>query len=49
LIMGALLYSCPGDNTLSTTGTRVNDDTTILYRATKHDCAGCALLGVARL
>jgi transposase len=37
------VYFCPGDKTLTTTGTLVNDDATILYRATKHDCAGCAL------
>ena len=37
------VYFCPGGKTLTTTGTRVNDDATILYRATKHDCAGCAL------
>jgi len=37
------VYFCPGGKTLTTTGTRVNDDATILYRATKHDCAGCTL------
>lgn len=37
------VYFCPGGKTLTTTGTLVNDDATILYRATKHDCAGCAL------
>jgi hypothetical protein len=37
------VYFCPGGKTLTTTGTRVNDDATILYRTTKHDCAGCAL------
>src|SRR4051812_9161137 len=36
-------YFCSGGKTLTTTGTRVNDDATILYRTTKHDCAGCAL------
>jgi transposase len=36
-------YVCPGGNTLTTTGTRVNDDATLLYRASKHDCTGCAL------
>jgi transposase len=36
-------YLCPGGKTLTTTGTRVNDDATLLYRASKHDCAGCAL------
>src|SRR5437868_10895658 len=34
---------CPGGKTLTTTGTLVNDDTTMLYRMTKHDCTGCAL------
>ncbi len=37
------VYFCPGGKTLTTSGTLVNDDATILYRATKHDCAGCAL------
>lgn len=37
------VYLCPGGKTLTTTGTLVNDDATILYRATKRDCAGCAL------
>jgi len=36
-------YVCPGGKTLTTTGTRVNDDATLLYRASKLDCAGCAL------
>ena len=34
---------CPGGKTLTTTGTLVNDDATMLYRASKHDRAGCAL------
>src|SRR5258705_6283246 len=37
------VYYCPGGKMLTTTGTRVNDDTTLLYRASKHDCAVCAL------
>ena len=37
------VYLCPGGKTLTTTGTLVNDDATLLYRASKHDCAGCAL------
>jgi len=37
------VYLCPGGKTLTTTGTRVNDDATLLYRASKNDCAGCAL------
>jgi transposase len=36
-------YFCPGGKKLTTTGTLVNDDATILYRASKHDCTGCAL------
>jgi hypothetical protein len=34
---------CPGGKMLTTTGTLVNDDATMLYRASKHDCAGCPL------
>jgi hypothetical protein len=37
------VYICPGGKTLTTTGTLVNDGATMLYRASKHDCAGCAL------
>src|SRR3974390_2323378 len=37
------VYICPGGKTLTTTGTLVNDGTKILYRASKHDRAGCAL------
>jgi transposase len=37
------IYSCPGGKPLTTTGTLVNDGATILYRASKHDCQGCAL------
>jgi hypothetical protein len=33
------VYRCPGGKILTTTGTAVNDDATILYRASKHDCA----------
>ena len=29
------VYLCPGGKTLTTTGTRVNDDATLLYRASK--------------
>ncbi len=32
------IYFCPGGKTLTTTGTRVNDDATMLYRASKRDC-----------
>ena len=37
------VYYCPDGKILTTTSTRVNDDTTLLYRASKRDCAGCAL------
>ena len=37
------IYLCPGGKTLTTTGTLVNDDATMLYRASKHDCTRCAL------
>ncbi len=37
------VYVCPGRKTLTTTGTRVNDGATLLYRASKLDCDGCAL------
>ncbi len=37
------VYFCPGGKTLTTTGTLVNDDATILYRASKHDCTECTL------
>jgi transposase len=37
------VYVCPGDKTLTTTGTRVNDGETLLYRASKADCDACVL------
>ena len=37
------VYICPGGKTLTTTGTRVNDGATLLYRAGKTDCDACAL------
>ena len=37
------VYTCPGGKTLTTTGTRVNDGETLLYRASKADCDACAL------
>jgi hypothetical protein len=37
------VYVCPGGSMLTTTGTRVNDDATLLYRASKADCQACAL------
>jgi transposase len=36
-------YVCPGGTMLTTTGTLVNDGATMLYRASKKDCTGCAL------
>src|SRR5690349_24424127 len=37
------VYICPGGKPLTTTGTRVNDGETLLYRASKADCDACAL------
>ncbi len=37
------IYICPGGKPLSTTGTLVNDEATLLYRASKHDCQACIL------
>ena len=37
------VYVCPGGKELTTTGTRVNDDATVFYRASKADCSTCAL------
>jgi transposase len=37
------VYYCPGGTALATTGTLVNDGTTMLYRALQHECAECAL------
>jgi transposase len=37
------VYRCPAGKTLTTTGTIVNDGTTLLYLARKHDCDGCEL------
>lgn len=36
-------YTCPAGKKLRTTGARVNDDATLLYRASKHDCDVCSL------
>jgi len=36
-------YTCPGGRPMTTTGTRVNDDATLIYRASKRDCDACAL------
>jgi len=37
------IYTCPGGKMLTTTGTLVNDGATMLYRASKRDCASCFL------
>jgi transposase len=37
------VYHRPAGKTLTTTGTLVNDGTTLLYLARKHDCDGCEL------
>lgn len=37
------VYVCPGGKRLTTTGTLVNDADTLMYRASKHDCAACSL------
>ena len=40
---GTDTYRCPGGKQLTTTGTVVNDGSTLLYRASKHDCQACTL------
>jgi Transposase DDE domain len=37
------VYICPAGKVLASTGTLVNDGTTLLYRASKYDCDGCEL------
>ena len=37
------VYICPDHKMLGTTGTLVNDGTTMLYRTSKADCMGCPL------
>jgi transposase len=37
------VYICPGGKALTTTGTLVNDEATLLYRASKYDCDACEL------
>ena len=37
------VYVCPGGKMLTSTGTLVNDGDTLMYRASKYDCAACAL------
>ena len=36
-------FTFPGGKKLTTTGTLVNDNATMLYRASKHESAECAL------
>jgi transposase len=36
-------YRCPDGKQLTTSGTLVNEGTTLLYRASKYDCDACAL------
>jgi hypothetical protein len=37
------VYICPAGKVLTSTGTLVNDGTTLLYRANKYDCDACEL------
>ena len=37
------VYRCPADKVLTTTGTLVNDGATLMYRASKFDCAPCPM------
>jgi hypothetical protein len=37
------VYFCPGGKIMTTKGTLVNHGATLLYRASKYDCDGCAL------
>jgi transposase len=37
------VYHCPAGKNLTTTGTRVNDGTTLIYLARKRDCDDCKL------
>jgi hypothetical protein len=37
------VYHCPGGKVLTTTGSLVNDNATMLYLASKRDCDRCAL------
>jgi hypothetical protein len=37
------VYTCPAGKTLTTTGKRVNDGETILFRASTDDCGPCPL------
>jgi transposase len=40
---GTDIYVCPTGKTLTTSGTLVNDGTTLLYRGSTRDCASCPL------
>ena len=40
---GTDTYICPTGKTLTTSGTLVNDGTTLLYRGSTRDCASCPL------
>jgi transposase len=37
------VYVCPGGKMMTTTGTLVNDEATLIYRASKRDCDACDL------
>ena len=37
------VYFCPAGKVMTTKGTLVNDDATLLYRASKYDCEPCRL------
>jgi len=37
------VYVCPAGKHLTTSGTRVNDGTTLLYRASTYDCGACPM------
>jgi hypothetical protein len=37
------VYYCPSGKMLTTTGSRVNDEATLRYRASKYDCQACYL------
>ncbi len=37
------VYICPGSKTVTTAGTLVNDEATLLYRASDYDCDACEL------
>jgi hypothetical protein len=37
------VYFCPGGKMLTTKGSLVNDDNTLMYRASKYDCGTCSL------